>query len=95
MLQEQWFVGNILTDGSFHPGASGYLGGRICHAVAKEGYIVRALARRSSVLDNLHQGEVEIVYGDVTDLPSLLEACSGCDILIHVAALAYPWLPDR
>lgn len=75
-------------------GASGYLGGHISHAVAKEGYIVRALVRRSSVLDNLQQGEVEIVYGDVTDLPSLLEACSGCDILIHVAALVYPWLPD-
>ncbi|XP_057821648.2 uncharacterized protein LOC131034245 [Cryptomeria japonica] len=75
-------------------GASGYLGGHICHAVAKEGYAVRALVRRSSVLDNLHQEEVEIVYGDVTNLPSLLEACNGCDILIHAAALVYPWLPD-
>ncbi|KAH9314262.1 hypothetical protein KI387_022889 [Taxus chinensis] len=75
-------------------GASGYLGGHICHALTKEGHSVRALVRRSSVLDHLQQIEVEIVYGDVTELPSLLEACNGCDILIHSAALVHPWLPD-
>uniref|UniRef100_A0A0D6R5C4 NAD-dependent epimerase/dehydratase domain-containing protein n=1 Tax=Araucaria cunninghamii TaxID=56994 RepID=A0A0D6R5C4_ARACU len=76
-------------------GASGYLGGHICHALVKEGYSLRALVRRSSVLDHLPKDEnIEFVYGNITDLPSVLEACNGCDIIIHSAAVVEPWLPD-
>jgi farnesol dehydrogenase len=74
-------------------GASGYLGGGICHALYREGHSIRAFVRRSSVLDNL-PNEVETAYGDVTDLASLLEACNGCEVIIHSAALVEPWLPN-
>lgn len=74
-------------------GASGYLGGGICHALSREGHSVRAFVRRSSVLDSLPNG-VETAYGDVTDLTSLLEACNGCEVIIHSAALVEPWLPN-
>lgn len=76
-------------------GASGYLGGRICHALAKEGHSIRALVRKTSLVDHLPQHvDIELVYGDVTDFQSILEACNGCEILIHAAALVEPWLPD-
>lgn len=74
-------------------GASGYLGGRICHALSREGHSVRAFVRRSSVLDSLPNG-VETAYGDVTDLASLLEGCNGCEVIIHSAALVEAWLPN-
>lgn len=74
-------------------GASGYLGGRLCRRLLEEGYAVRAFVRRSSDLSCLPPS-LEFAYGDVTDLPSLLAACSGCDLIFHTAALVEPWLPD-
>lgn len=74
-------------------GASGYLGGNLCRALAEEGHHVRAFVRRSSDLSSLPPS-IEIAYGDVTDLPSLLAACAGCEVLFHAAAVVEPWLPD-
>ncbi|OVA15791.1 NAD-dependent epimerase/dehydratase [Macleaya cordata] len=79
-------------------GASGYLGGNLCQALLREGYSVRAFVRPTSDLSSLspvtHDPALELAYGDVTDLPSLLLACSGCEVIFHAAALVEPWLPD-
>lgn len=83
-------------------GASGYLGGRLCHALLNHGYHVKAFVRRTSDLSSLptrtdsgdHGGALELAYGDVTDYGSLLDACSDCHVIFHVAALVEPWIPD-
>ncbi|KAL3845176.1 hypothetical protein ACJIZ3_002579 [Penstemon smallii] len=79
-------------------GASGYLGGRLCHALLNQGYFVKAFVRKTSDLSSLPPptdgGSLQLVYGDVTDYPSLLEAFSGCHIVFHAAALVEPWIPD-
>ncbi|KAM7514207.1 hypothetical protein LguiA_003790 [Lonicera macranthoides] len=80
-------------------GASGYLGGRLCHALLRQGHSVRAFVRPTSDLSSLPPpssdgGTLELAYGDATDYPSLLAACSGCNIIFHAAALVEPWLPD-
>ncbi|PIA56416.1 hypothetical protein AQUCO_00700621v1 [Aquilegia coerulea] len=82
-------------------GASGYLGGKICHALLAQGHTVRALVRRTSNLDSLlsvinkaEEGSLDLAYGDITDYKSLLFAFSDCQIIFHVAALVEPWLPD-
>lgn len=77
-------------------GASGYLGGRLCHALLREGHSVRALVRPTSDLSFLppRTAALEIVYGDVTDYSSLLPAFSGCHVIFHAAAMVEPWLPD-
>ncbi|KAK7351656.1 hypothetical protein VNO77_11254 [Canavalia gladiata] len=74
-------------------GASGYLGGRLCHALLRQGYSVSVLVRSTSDLSALPP-HLEIVYGDITDYASLLAACSSCSIVFHLAALVEPWLPD-
>ncbi|CAL4921139.1 unnamed protein product [Urochloa decumbens] len=74
-------------------GATGYLGGRLCAALADAGHAVRALVRRSSDVSGLPPG-VELAYGDVTDAGSLAAAFDGCDAVFHVAAAVEPWLPD-
>ncbi|CAL4937933.1 unnamed protein product [Urochloa decumbens] len=74
-------------------GATGYLGGRLCAALADAGHAVRALVRRSSDVSGLPPG-VELAYGDVTDADSLAAAFDGCDAVFHVAAVVEPWLPD-
>ncbi|KAL8513965.1 hypothetical protein ACS0TY_013180 [Phlomoides rotata] len=78
-------------------GASGYLGGRLCHALLNQGYSVKAFVRRSSDVSSLPpptHGSLHLVYGDVTDYPSLLEAFHGCHVVFHVAALVEPWIPN-
>ncbi|XP_062024093.1 uncharacterized protein LOC133740189 [Rosa rugosa] len=78
-------------------GASGYLGGRLCHKLLERGHSVRALVRPTSDLSSLpppSSGSLELVYGDVTDYHSLLSAFSGCHVVFHAAALVEPWLPD-
>lgn len=76
-------------------GASGYLGGRLCHALLSHGYSVRAFVRPTSDITSLSQyQDIEFSYGDVTDYASLLLAVSGCQVVFHSAALVEPWLPD-
>lgn len=83
-------------------GASGYLGGRLCNALLQQGHHVRALVRPTSDLSGLPPpsslgadgAALEIVYGDVTDYPSLLSAFFDCHVIFHAAALVEPWLPD-
>ncbi|KAK9136025.1 hypothetical protein Syun_015355 [Stephania yunnanensis] len=76
-------------------GASGYLGGNLCHVLLNQGHSVRALVRPSSNLDSLPSPTaVDVCYGDVTDYTSLIAAFSGCHVIFHVAALVEPWLPD-
>ncbi|KZV28897.1 dihydroflavonol-4-reductase [Dorcoceras hygrometricum] len=79
-------------------GASGFLGGRICHALVDQGYHVKAFVRKNSDISSLpqpaHGGTLQLAYGDVNDYQSLLEAFSGCHIIVHAAALVEPWLPD-
>ncbi|XP_076945265.1 uncharacterized protein LOC143616276 [Bidens hawaiensis] len=76
-------------------GASGYLGGRLCHALLRHGHSVRAFVRHTSDLSSLPPADVELelAYGDVTDYSSLLAACAGCHAVFHAAALVEPWLP--
>ncbi|KAL1215875.1 Cinnamoyl-CoA reductase 1 [Cardamine amara subsp. amara] len=77
-------------------GSSGYLGARLCHALLRRGHSVRALVRRTSDLSDLPpvKDDFELAYGDVTDYRTLKDACSGCDIVFHAAAVVEPWLPD-
>ncbi|WOL18507.1 hypothetical protein Cni_G27304 [Canna indica] len=77
-------------------GATGYLGNRLCHRLLAEGHAVRAFVRQSSDLSSLPPSHpaLELAFGDVTDLPSLVDALQGCEVIFHVAALVEPWLPD-
>ncbi|KAG0492383.1 hypothetical protein HPP92_005781 [Vanilla planifolia] len=78
-------------------GASGYLGGHLCRALIADGHDVRAFVRRSSNLSGIGSvadSSLDLAYGDITDLPSLLLACEGCEVIFHTAALVEPWLPD-
>jgi uncharacterized protein YbjT (DUF2867 family) len=55
-------------------GASGFVGRRLCSALAEVGHGVRAMTRRPDA----YPGVGEAVYGDVHDADSLPEALVGC-----------------
>ncbi|KAL5770057.1 hypothetical protein ACOSP7_014211 [Xanthoceras sorbifolium] len=80
-------------------GASGYLGGRLCHALLTQGHSVKAFVLPdddmvSGLPSPSSHGPLEVAYGDVTDYFSVLDACSGCHVIFHVAAIVEAWLPD-
>jgi len=67
-------------------GATGFVGAAVARVLLREGWEVRALARKGSDRRNLQPIAVEIVAGDLADVGSLAHALGGCNALFHVAA---------
>jgi 2-alkyl-3-oxoalkanoate reductase len=90
-------------------GASGFIGSRLCAALAARGYSVRAMYRRETAPPELAAlaspaggaaaaggpgpGRVELFRADLADEARALEAVLGMDAVIHAAALASDWGP--
>jgi len=75
-------------------GAAGFLGGHVARLLVERGERVRALVRPSSNLRGIADWPIEPVRGDLRDLPSLVAAASGCEVVYHVAADYRLWAPD-
>ena len=73
-------------------GASGFLGVHTVQHLLDAGHDVRALVRTPRRLrDHLvplgvDDSRVDVVEGDMTSVPAVREAVSGCDAVIHAAA---------
>jgi len=75
-------------------GATGFVGAHVVRKLLQAGERVRVLVRRGSSLKNLQGLEVELVYGDLTQAPSVADAVKGCARVYHVAADYRLWAPD-
>jgi len=81
-------------------GAAGFIGSHLVEALVAEGARVRAIARYNSrsalgaldwVPDEV-RSEVEVVFGDIRDLESAVDAVRGCEVIFHLAAqIAIPY----
>ena len=72
-------------------GAAGFIGSHLCEALLKKGYKVKALVRYNSRqnkgwLENISNKNLEIIFGDVTDLDSVMNAIKDCDYVFNLAA---------
>jgi dihydroflavonol-4-reductase len=67
-------------------GASGLLGGNLAAALRERRIQVRALRRRTTRTDHLADLDIEWVFGDLDDPPSLEHAFRGADVVFHCAA---------
>ncbi len=76
---------NLLT------GGSGFLGSHLVETLVARGEMVRALVRPTSNITHLRRLGVELVYGDLNDLPSLRAAVRDIDRLYHCAAFVSDW----
>ena len=74
-------------------GATGFVGSAVLRELLKKEHQIKALVRQSSVLDNLKNLDVEIVYGDLKDKDSLKKCLKDCKHLFHVAADYRLWVP--
>ena len=68
-------------------GATGHIGNVLTRQLTARGYVVRALVLPDDDLRPLTGLDVEIIYGDVTDLASLESAFTGADIVFHLAGI--------
>ena len=78
-------------------GGTGFLGSHIARELARRGYQVRILRRKTSRLDLIADLQVEHAIGDVLEPESLRAAMEGVDWVFHTAAVADYWRndPDR
>jgi NADH dehydrogenase len=69
-------------------GGTGFVGRHLTARLVAEGEPVRVLARRPAELpgDGRLPG-AQVVTGDVSDLPSLLSAAEGCQVVIHLVGI--------
>ena len=78
-------------------GATGLLGGEICHQLSVAGHSVRALVRptaNESRVDNLRVLGAKLVTGDLKNRASLDAACAGAEIVITTASTTLSRQPD-
>lgn len=83
-----------MSNDVFLTGATGLLGNAIARLLVSEGRRVRALVRNPTKAANGVPAECELIPGDVTDRPSVIEAAKGCSVIYHASGLPEQWLPD-
>jgi dihydroflavonol-4-reductase len=72
-------------------GATGLVGNNLVRQLIANGRTVRALVRPTANTQSLAGLPIELISGDVTDLPSLQRACQGVENVYHCAALVSIW----
>jgi dihydroflavonol-4-reductase len=68
-------------------GASGFVGGHLAESLARQNVKVKLLVRSTSKLSFKPTANMEICYGDVTDLESLRQAMKGVNVVYHLAGV--------
>ena len=75
-------------------GATGLLGSEICRLLRGSEHPVRGLVRPGSPREELlRRHGVEVIQGDLRDVPSLERACRGASTVVSTATALHPRLP--
>ena len=68
-------------------GAGGFIGGKLCARLIRDGHYVRGLIRQPSQADQLRKQGIDPVIGDLLAPDTLHAATQGIDTLFHFAAV--------
>lgn len=75
-------------------GGAGFLGSSIVRELLERGAAVRVLALPNENIENLQGLDVEVVRGNVLDIPSVKHVVDGVDTLFHAAAVYKDYMVD-
>ena len=70
-------------------GGGGFLGGRIAEMLCNRDDEVTVLGRRP--YPHLHGKGIATIQADVRDAQAVSDACTGMDVVFHVAAITNLW----
>ena len=79
----------------FVTGGTGFIGGRLCAKLVREGHAVRALVRDPARVGALRQQGIETAVGDLRDPATLDAATAGVDTVFHFAAVFRKEVPRQ
>lgn len=68
-------------------GGTGFIGSYVLRFLLEEGHSVNALVRDSSKLALKDQSALKMFEGDIDNLNAVNNSLTGCDVVIHLAAL--------
>lgn len=85
----------MLAETIFITGSTGYIGHQLALAAVDKGYTVHALVRNPASTNVPRHPRIRLFKGDITDYATVVPAVQGCDYVLHAAALAQMWSPDR
>lgn len=71
-------------------GTSGLIGQWTARELLQHGYYVRGVDRKPPPDDLRRNERIDIVYADIADSMAMMQACEGCDAVIHLAAYPQP-----
>jgi dihydroflavonol-4-reductase len=71
----------------FLTGATGFVGSEVARLLCERGDQVRALVRDERRAEDLLRLGCEVVEGDLSDEPALVEHCRGVQAVVHTAAV--------
>ncbi len=75
-------------------GAGGFIGGYLLRQLLAAGHTVRGLALDDADAERIRSaGDIEVVFGDVTQIDTLRPAAEGVDVVFHAAARVSDWGP--
>ena len=66
-------------------GSNGFIGSHLAERLLNHDYQVKCLVRKTSNLRWIKDLPVEVVYGDIADLNSLLPSVAGVDYVFHLS----------
>lgn len=76
-------------------GATGFIGSNLVNVLKKSRHHVKALVRRKILRARefpwFHDGCVDIVHGDITNIEEVKKAVQDTDVVFHLAALLGHW----
>lgn len=78
----------------FITGATGFIGSHLAIECANKGEMVRVICRPTADVSALNHENIQILRGDINDVPSIEEAMHGCKYVYHLAAYARNWARD-
>lgn len=75
-------------------GGAGFLGSSIVRELLERKASVRVFALPAESIENLAGLDVEVVRGNVLDIPTVRRAVDGVDTIFHAAAVYKDFMPD-